>query len=316
MDRSFQRQNDASRERLAALVATLTPTQLSIDLGEGWTVASALAHAGFWDRWQAERWERMLAGTWTFGDASLDEIEHLANEALHQYWAGVDAADIPQLALDAAEQLDALIASAPDDLVERVLASSSAYLVRRFNHRNDHLDHIERTIAAAAAKGNSAAGDFPVDNAASRRRLAELVARLRPEDLALPTEPTSEGSWTVAQQLVHLAFWDRALEARWNIAVDAAGADGPLDLISFGMGAADVINWSLAKLIDAWASALGPAVGTEALAAAESVDATIERLAARLPAGFAELKPRVLERSAHRLEHIAQIEKAFAAAGR
>jgi hypothetical protein len=35
-DRGFQRANDESRERLARLVETLTPTQLAVDLGEGW----------------------------------------------------------------------------------------------------------------------------------------------------------------------------------------------------------------------------------------------------------------------------------------
>lgn len=50
-DRGFQDANDQSRERLARLVATLTPARLAVDLGEGWTVASALAHMGFWDRW-------------------------------------------------------------------------------------------------------------------------------------------------------------------------------------------------------------------------------------------------------------------------
>jgi L-alanine-DL-glutamate epimerase-like enolase superfamily enzyme len=49
-DRSFERANDQSRERLARLIATLTPARLAVDLGGGWTVAAALAHAGFWDR--------------------------------------------------------------------------------------------------------------------------------------------------------------------------------------------------------------------------------------------------------------------------
>jgi len=48
-NRSFERANDESRDRLARLAATLTPTQLHVDLGEGWTVSSALAHMGFWD---------------------------------------------------------------------------------------------------------------------------------------------------------------------------------------------------------------------------------------------------------------------------
>ena len=191
-----------------------------------------------------------------------------------------------------------------------------AFLLHRHNHRGQHLDHIERKIAEAETRGTAAIGDFRSSNAASRRRLAELVARLRPEDLALPTEPTSEGSWTIAQQLAHLAFWERSLEARWAIAEEAAGNDGPIDPLGMGMGVADVINWSLAKMLDSWATAIGLAVGTEAVAAAESADATIERLAGRVPAGLAERKPRTLDRAGHRVEHMAQIERALAAAGR
>ncbi len=71
VDRSHERANDESRAELAALVAGLTEEQLRIDLGEGWTVLSHLAHLGFWDRWQAERWRSMLAGEWTADDASI-----------------------------------------------------------------------------------------------------------------------------------------------------------------------------------------------------------------------------------------------------
>jgi hypothetical protein len=48
-------------------------------------VASALALAGFWDRWQAARWTEMLTGRWTADDSSVIAAEHLANDALHPY---------------------------------------------------------------------------------------------------------------------------------------------------------------------------------------------------------------------------------------
>jgi hypothetical protein len=185
---SFQRANDESRERLASLISTLTPTQLTIDLGEGWTVASALGHMGFWDRWQAARWTEMLAGRWTADDASIIAAEHLANDALHPYWAGIDTSDIPALALEAATKLDSLIASAPDALVDALEGTSSAYLLHRHRHRGDHLDHIERSIAAAEAAVQGVGGPTaastaarPLDrsfierNAEGRRRMADLV---------------------------------------------------------------------------------------------------------------------------------------------
>ncbi len=317
MDRSFQRLNDESRERLARLAATLTPTQLSIDLGEGWTVASALAHAGFWDRWQASRWEAMLAGKWPADDASVIEAEHLANDALHPYWAGVKSEDVPALAIEAATRLDALIASAPDELVAKLQAGPAAYMVHRHRHRDEHTDHIERSIAAAAAGVAGAAGaardgSFAERNAASRRRLASVVERLRVEDMALLTETTEEGSWTIAQVLGHLAFWDRSLQARWEMARASAG-DGPIEPAYFPGGATEAINRPLAELIGSWTEKLGLSVAAEALAAAESLDAVIEEMAPRLPAGAVSVTPRVLNRWIHREAHLDQIERGLAA---
>lgn len=147
-DRSFERANNESRARLASLVATLTPAELATDLGESWTVASALAHMGFWDRWQAERWIEMLAGTWSGDEDSLLAAEHLANSALHPYWAGIDVENVPALAIEAASTLDALIARAPDGLVAKLESGPSAYLLHRHRHRGEHLDHIERVLAA------------------------------------------------------------------------------------------------------------------------------------------------------------------------
>ena len=157
-DRSFEHANDLSRERLAGLILTLDPTRLAIDLGEGWTVASALAHTGFWDRWQAARWTEMLAGGWTADEEAILSAEYLANEALHPYWAGIDARDIPSLALDAATTLDALIAGAPDEVVDALEGTPSAYLLHRHRHRGDHLDQIERGIAAAEAANSASSG--------------------------------------------------------------------------------------------------------------------------------------------------------------
>jgi hypothetical protein len=148
-DRSFELANDESRARLAGLVATLGPAQLAADLGEGWTVASALAHMGFWDRWQAERWTEMLAGTWSADEGSFLVAERLANAALHPYWSGIDAADIPALALAAAEALDALVASAPDSIVVQLEGGPSAFQLHRHRHRDEHIDHIQRILGVA-----------------------------------------------------------------------------------------------------------------------------------------------------------------------
>jgi hypothetical protein len=305
-ERSFQRANDESRERLATLVATLTPTQLAVDLGEGWTVASALGHMGFWDRWQAERWTQMLAGRWSADDVSVKAAEELANEALHPYWTGIDAADIPALALEAATRLDALVAQAPDALVDALEGGPSAYLLHRHRHRGEHLDHIERMLEAGKRSvARSVDRSHIEQNRASRARLGETAARVTAAELALPTE---EGGWTVGQVLGHLAFWDRFLAARWRLALASGPGRQPTMLPDELAG---LLNESLSPAWAATSTRAGEAVA-EALAAAELVDGVIEGLPPETPvAAILAERPALLDRSIHRSLHLDQIERAL-----
>ena len=149
VDRSHERANDESRAEVAALVAGLTQHQLRADLGEGWSVLSHLAHVGFWDRWQGERWRSMLAGSWTADDASVLDAEDLANEALAPYWAAIETADVPALALDAAVVVDQAIAEAPDSMVVQLDASPNQFLLHRHRHRREHLGWIRRDLERA-----------------------------------------------------------------------------------------------------------------------------------------------------------------------
>lgn len=307
-DRSFQRANDESRERLARLVATLTSAQLATDLGEGWTVVSALAHAGFWDRWQAERWSEVLAGQWSADDESVLAAEHLANEALHSYWAGIAADDIPALALEAAARLDALIAQAPDALVDSIEGGPSAYLLHRHRHRDEHLDHIERVLAASRQTASAPADrSYLGRNEASLIRLTEVAGRLTSAALALPV---GSGDWTVAQVLGHLSFWDRFLAARWRAALVRGPGEQPTYLPDELSG---LLNAELAPAWAVFAADTGRAAIGETLAAARAVDDIIAGLPAETPVGaiLAE-RPALLDRSIHRREHLDAIELALA----
>ncbi len=149
VDRSHERANEESRAEIADLVARLTRRQLLADLGEGWSVLSHLAHLGFWDRWQGERWRSMLAGSWTADGASVLDAEDLANEALAPFWATIETADVPALALEAAVFVDQLIAQAPDSLVAQLDGSPNQFLLHRHRHRREHLGWIVRDRARA-----------------------------------------------------------------------------------------------------------------------------------------------------------------------
>jgi hypothetical protein len=311
-DRTFERANDESRARLTELAHSLAPEQLATDLGSGWTVASALAHAGFWDRWQAERWSQILAGKWSADDESVITAEHLANEALHPYWAGIEAEFVPALAVAAATRVDALIAAAPDALIDRINGTAAEYIVHRYRHRTDHLDQIERALFASREGVDSGSRDAAlrtyVDrNDASRARLAALVAGFTAEDLSRASAPSEEGSWTVGQILGHTAFWDRFLSSRWRVA-QAAGPSGCPSALPDDL--ATLLNGGLVPFLAAFADGAAEALIAEVLAAAEEIDALVAGLPDQVPVGqVLGERPSLLDRSMHRNQHMGQIEE-------
>jgi hypothetical protein len=254
----------------------------------------------------------MLAGRWSTQDESVIAAEHLANVALDPYLSGIDAAGIPSRALEAAAELDALIAGAPDATVDALAGTPSDYLLNRRHHRGEHIDQIERALeAAAAATAGPLDRTFVERNTESRRHMAALVERLTTADYTRPTEPSEEGSWTIAQVLGHLAFWDRSWEARWLMAMEAAGEGGAVEPVSIPQAMTEAINRPLAALLGEWTERLGVAVGAQAVAAAESLDALLESLGDRLPAGAAAERPALVNRWAHREPHLRAVEAAL-----
>ncbi|MGZ6266706.1 MAG: DinB family protein, partial [Candidatus Limnocylindrales bacterium] len=274
----------------------------------GWTVASAVAHMGFWDRWQSARWQEMLAGTWSVDEASVLVAEDLANESLHPYWSVIDGAAILALALEAASSVDALIARAPDSLVDSLEGGPNAFLLHRHRHRGDHLEQIRTGLAHAETRAPAA----PVDrsylqrNEASLTRLAELAARLTPAGLTLRV---GDGAWTVGQVLGHMAFWDRFLAAPWRAALASGTGEQPTVLPDELAG---LLNDALPPTWGAFAAA-GHGAIEDTVAAARAVDGIIAGLPATTPveAILAE-RPALLDRSIHRLEHLSAIDLALA----
>ena len=140
--------------------------------------------------------------------------------------------------------------------------------------------------------------DYSSENAHARQQLESLVASLDDRDLGcrLPN------GWTVAQALVHLAFWDLrqlALLKRWQRAgVDSSPAD------------VDVTNEAVLGI-----SAAIPLKEASrlAVASATAVDAEADRVSEELCAAIvAAGHERVLRRSLHRREHLRQIEEMLA----
>ena len=139
-------------------------------------------------------------------------------------------------------------------------------------------------------------------NAESMARIRAL-AQLVPDRLGIALDD----DWSGSALLAHVAFWDRLVAARWDLATRR----GDTLPVSIGDDLADLLNGAL---LPQW-RALPPATALElALAAAEAVDTAIAALEpARIAAALDANVPRLVDRSRHRIEHLAAIEAAVGA---
>lgn len=157
--------NAAQLRRLEELAARLSEADLARDLGGSWSVAVALAHLAFWDRTQLlvlNYWSRHGAyPPWgEADDHSPGGVIEVANEILLPTWCAVHPDRVGALAVAAAREVDARVATLDDSTVNAVLAAPGEMvnLLRRANHRREHLDQIERGLFGTAS--STASRDF------------------------------------------------------------------------------------------------------------------------------------------------------------
>jgi hypothetical protein len=105
-----------------------------------WTAAALLAHAAFWDRRTAWQLRRCQQGRCAPSPVDLDSV----NESALPQWRLVPPRAAAQEALDAAEEIDGLVAGISTELLTALRQSKINY--DRSAHRNDHLDQIERVL--------------------------------------------------------------------------------------------------------------------------------------------------------------------------
>jgi uncharacterized damage-inducible protein DinB len=138
-------------------------------------------------------------------------------------------------------------------------------------------------------------------NAASRERLRTTLERLSADAL----DREVDDDWTVGALLAHVAFWDRLVAGRWRLA-QRRGAAAPPDLHD---DVADLVNDAA---LSAWRSIDAAHLERLVLSAADDVDRLIEDLpAASIEAAKAAGRPRLVDRSAHRTEHLDAIDTAL-----
>ncbi|HEX5826242.1 MAG TPA: hypothetical protein VFY23_01880 [Candidatus Limnocylindrales bacterium] len=148
-DRSFEAANGATTDALRELTSSLSDEDLAADVGEGWTVAMALAHLAYWDSYHAARWRHAAANGLVSPPSAADEITGRANEALEATWRALPGRVAATLAVEAAEAMDALAHTLRDDQVDEVRADGHPELVARHPHRGEHIEQIGRALGRA-----------------------------------------------------------------------------------------------------------------------------------------------------------------------
>lgn len=139
-------ENNASRERLSALLARLTDAQYDIQLDTDWTIGTALAHIALFDRRAIEildLWERQ-------GVAPSPNDPDIINAALFPFLRELSPAAIRKFSLEYAETLDAKLAVLPDAVIDQfVTVGDHPFNLSRAKHRNEHFDQIEQALGGA-----------------------------------------------------------------------------------------------------------------------------------------------------------------------
>lgn len=134
--------NAFEREQLNALAARLSDEDLCRSVGGGWTVASVLVHTAFWDYWQLAFLKACRQHS--VKDARTDS--DAANEAVQALSAAIAPRAAIGLALAAAEAVDQEIERLPPELAAELEARGFPRAIRRYQHRRDHIDQIERAL--------------------------------------------------------------------------------------------------------------------------------------------------------------------------
>jgi hypothetical protein len=140
MDAESMAKIDASRERLRRFAASASDEDLTRSIEGQWTAAALLAHIAFWDRRAAWLLRRCQQGNCTPSPADLDSV----NESALPQWRLIPPHDAAEEALDAAEEIDGLVARLSSELL--MAARDAKINYDRSRHRNDHLDQIERVL--------------------------------------------------------------------------------------------------------------------------------------------------------------------------
>lgn len=143
MEHDWNALNSGATDRLATLLPRLSLADFD-RADDGWTISAMLGHLGFWDRRGA-----LILAEWDRGHEPRRKDDdfydsHVLNDALLPEWLALPGADAARLALEAARNIDAVVAGLSERTVQAVTAMDELWRLRRHNHRMDHVEQIAR----------------------------------------------------------------------------------------------------------------------------------------------------------------------------
>jgi hypothetical protein len=142
MDRPFVAENAKERKRLRSLVKRLTDEELNLPLGNGWTIAVALAHLSFWDQrilFLMRKWKK--SGV----EPAYIDID-VTNDSLLSQWLAIPPRKAANLAISSAEAIDRELEEASSDFIAEIEGLGEKFRLYRSIHRKPHLDEIEELL--------------------------------------------------------------------------------------------------------------------------------------------------------------------------
>lgn len=146
MDRGYPEKNAQELARMRALIGRLSDDDLRRQANAEWTIAATLLHIAYWDAralWLADKIRR--GEPFTKAEEEPDPPTWV-NDTVRPFLHAVPPREAAALAVRMAEQCDGVIASlAPDT----VWPNDQTSLLNAFRseHRREHLDEIEATLA-------------------------------------------------------------------------------------------------------------------------------------------------------------------------
>ncbi len=143
MDRPFVAENAQERERLRSFVGRLTDEELSLPLGNGWTIAVALAHLSFWDQRSL-----FLMRKWKKSGVEPSPIDiDITNDSLLSLWQAMSPRTAANLAISSAEAIDRELEETSSDFITAIESLGERFRLYRSIHRKLHLDQIEEVLS-------------------------------------------------------------------------------------------------------------------------------------------------------------------------